>query len=764
MLLKRNVPTILYSFLFILFFGLGFLELVYLSITNSTHYRNVIACLIVMGIIIYLISAFFLKESRRLEFFQKNRSILILPEAMIGIVVCGMLFYLNLDKGIDNDVLILCLLLGIYLSARLLGGRLCGCAAFVMGFFFILAMANQTFDASQYIDSICFLLPYALFLFVTLVLTKSFVNNGFIIAASYLALAGIFALAIVVNPFVVILLFGCAVTLIFGKTKEKGGIFSNGFVCAIFFVLFTALFLLGANLYLKELFSFPVLNIDGRLLEFTQLEDIGSYLLNKYAKAVRYLYEPFRYGLFPSILMFLATLCGYYSIRKKTSGIGPLCLTYLVVLAEYLLYGEEGSHFYYMTYFLPVFSAYGLSNTLLPEPETETALPDAGYAKEGEEESEEEWEPEEETKSEKITEPEEETKSEKITKPEKEDTEDTVKEEAAIKKKDDQTKEAVLTEAVSPVSEEKISPAGSRDELPEWSAPRQYIPGYKKETEEPAAEEPDTEEETVTDGKTEEEAPEEKIEIVSPQTEEETENLLTPVEESPDAEENIIAEKTDENEQTDMEQFLSFDTGMDTQENTISLEEDSQLNHFLDRLDISDNIRRMNESAQEDMADVIESGDAEEESVPVVLDEPEITEDLEVLTDEEGNFYTQNSPSSQSAMPPYEKPEFDMEPVTRPITDSYEASQEYAKVPTIEDLEKEWQSEKQEGEAPYNGFAYSLKDVIEPKSEPVPQPETETAPTEKEGQANEKALHVHSEEIIKKNGVAKRSYHKITIR
>lgn len=37
--------------------------------------------------------------------------------------------------------------------------------------------------------------------------------------------------------------------------------------------------------------------------------------------------------------------------------------------------------------------------------------------------------------------------------------------------------------------------------------------------------------------------------------------------------------------------------------------EDEQLGSFLDRLDISENIRRMNESAREDMADVIERDD-----------------------------------------------------------------------------------------------------------------------------------------------------------
>ena len=67
MVLKRNVLTILYSFIFIVIMGIGFAQIMYLAISSSQD-RNVIACIIILGIIIYLILAFLMKEGRKAQF------------------------------------------------------------------------------------------------------------------------------------------------------------------------------------------------------------------------------------------------------------------------------------------------------------------------------------------------------------------------------------------------------------------------------------------------------------------------------------------------------------------------------------------------------------------------------------------------------------------------------------------------------------------------------------------------------------------------
>ncbi len=84
--------------------------------------------------------------------------------------------------------------------------------------------------------------------------------------------------------------------------------------------------------------------------------------------------------------------------------------------------------------------------------------------------------------------------------------------------------------------------------------------------------------------------------------------------------------------------------------NMIQPGEDEQLDNLLDRLDMSDSIKRMNESAREDMADVIEQADdpAEEEVV---------------LVNEDYNFGSDDG--------------------------------EYGEVPTVSDLEDRWRAEQE---------------------------------------------------------------------
>ena len=89
--------------------------------------------------------------------------------------------------------------------------------------------------------------------------------------------------------------------------------------------------------------------------------------------------------------------------------------------------------------------------------------------------------------------------------------------------------------------------------------------------------------------------------------------------------------------------------GMDANDVLSSGTDDEQLNTFLDRLDMSDSIKRMNESAREDMADVIEQ-------------EKDQNEDEVVLVNEDYNFGDDS---------------------------------EYGQVPTISDLEDKWRMEQE---------------------------------------------------------------------
>ena len=157
--------------------------------------------------------------------------------------------------------------------------------------------------------------------------------------------------------------------------------------------------------------------------------------------------------------------------------------------------------------------------------------------------------------------------------------------------------------------------------------------------------------------------------------------------------------------------------------------EEEQLSNLLNRLDMAEPIKRMNESAQEDMADVIER---DEEKV-------ELSEALPLKP-------------SKSTLPKYQKPkfDFDIQPVSIPLDDQYSNISEYDEVPTIHDLENQWKDDSKPiietvatsmEEAPQTFNTLEASDTPEAVDFTVPPEEIEP---EQE---------VHSEEIVRKNGI-----------
>lgn len=232
-----------------------------------------------------------------------------------------------------------------------------------------------------------------------------------------------------------------------------------------------------------------------------------------------------------------------------------------------------------------------------------------------------------------------------------------------------------------------------KDEIPEWTMPEEFIEKQMEIEEEPEPE------------KTE-------------QLQEPEQTRDSVLEEEPETPSDALVENT----------YLSAQT------------EEEQLSNLLNRLDMAEPIKRMNESAQEDMADVIER---DEEKV-------ELSEALPLKP-------------SKSTLPKYQKPkfDFDIQPVSIPLDDQYSNISEYDEVPTIHDLENQWKDDSKPiietvatsmEEAPQTFNTLEASDTPEAVDFPVPPEEIEP---EQE---------VHSEEIVRKNGIGKRSYHKITIR
>lgn len=232
-----------------------------------------------------------------------------------------------------------------------------------------------------------------------------------------------------------------------------------------------------------------------------------------------------------------------------------------------------------------------------------------------------------------------------------------------------------------------------KDEIPEWTMPEEFIEKQMEIEEEPEPE------------KTE-------------QLQEPEQTLDSILEEEPETPSDALVENT----------YLSAQT------------EEEQLSNLLNRLDMAEPIKRMNESAQEDMADVIER---DEEKV-------ELSEALPLKP-------------SKSTLPKYQKPkfDFDIQPVSIPLDDQYSNISEYDEVPTIHDLENQW---KDDSKPIIETVATSMEEAPQTfntlEASDTPESVDFTVPLEE----IEPEQEVHSEEIVRKNGIGKRSYHKITIR
>lgn len=232
-----------------------------------------------------------------------------------------------------------------------------------------------------------------------------------------------------------------------------------------------------------------------------------------------------------------------------------------------------------------------------------------------------------------------------------------------------------------------------KDEIPEWTMPEEFIEKQMEIEEEPEPE------------KTE-------------QLQEPEQTLDSVLEEEPETPSDALVENT----------YLSAQT------------EEEQLSNLLNRLDMAEPIKRMNESAQEDMADVIER---DEEKV-------ELSEALPLKP-------------SKSTLPKYQKPkfDFDIQPVSIPLDDQYSNISEYDEVPTIHDLENQW---KDDSKPIIETVATSMEETPQTfntlEASDTPEAVDFTVPPEE----IEPEQEVHSEEIVRKNGIGKRSYHKITIR
>lgn len=677
MLLKRNVVRIVCALFYLPVALLSMFEIINLVMTNSQN-RYFLVGGVVFGVLLFLIAAYFIKQKKWLIIAENSRPISIILETIIVVLVgAGLFLWQNLVYGWKTAATSLVLTLCIYAIGRLCSGRICGIISFASSIYLVIYLNQAQYLPEQMtLNMFSFLIPYLCFLIWLKALRLGEKTSVFSCVFGALFLGVVFAFAIRINPLVTVLFLGCFLALFFaGQKNPNPSIFSKGILCAVYFLVFTAGILavlyffeksLAANLTFVKDASLP---LDGS-------RAMMDYILLKYAKPLFYFFAPFSNGVFVLLFFFFAVLAGYYAIRNRFSFIGPVLITFFAAVCYYILCSEHTNIFYCITCFLPILTGYGFSSVLLPE----EILPEI------EENETEMLEPENaETEDLKTKNLETATKSEEPKREEKPEPIPEPKE--ALPHKEPKEKENLILKTLGK----------TKDEIPEWTMPEEFIEKQIEIEEESA---PELETESV-------------LEVPS-----EPEDMGTLEIEQKETPSDALVENT----------YLSAQT------------EEEQLSNLLNRLDMAEPIKRMNESAQEDMADVIER---DEEKV-------ELSEALPLKP-------------SKSTLPKYQKPkfDFDIQPVSIPLDDQYSNISEYDEVPTIHDLENQWKDDSKPiietvatsmEEAPQTFNTLEISDTPEAVDFPIPPEEIEP---ERE---------VHSEEIVRKNGIGKRSYHKITIR
>lgn len=677
MLLKRNVFRIVCALFYLPVALLSMFELINLVMTNSQN-RYFLVGGVVFGVLLFLIAAYFIKQKKWLIIAENSRPISIILETIIVVLVgAGLFLWQNLVYGWKTAATSLVLTLCIYAIGRLCSGRICGIISFASSIYLIIYLNQAQYLPEQMtLNMFSFLIPYLCFLIWLKALRLGEKTSVFSCVFGALFLGVVFAFAIRINPLVTVLFLGCFLALFFAGQKNPNPSIFSKGILCAVYFLVFTAGILAVLYFFEKSLAANLTFVKDASLPLDGSRAMMDYILLKYAKPLFYFFAPFSNGVFVLLFFFFAVLAGYYAIRNRFSFIGPVLITFFAAVCYYILCSEHTNIFYCITCFLPILTGYGFSSVLLPE----EILPET------EENETKQFEPENaekedlETKNFETT-----TKSEEPKREEKPEPVPEPKE--ALPHKEPKEKENLILKTLGK----------TKDEIPEWTMPEKFIEKQIEIEEESA---PELETESV-------------LEVPS-----EPEDMGTLEIEQKETLSDALVENT----------YLSAQT------------EEEQLSNLLNRLDMAEPIKRMNESAQEDMADVIER---DEEKV-------ELSEALPLKP-------------SKSTLPKYQKPkfDFDIQPVSIPLDDQYSNISEYDEVPTIHDLENQWKDDSKPiietvatsmEEAPQTFNTLEASDTPEAVDFPVPPEEIEP---EQE---------VHSEEIVRKNGIGKRSYHKITIR
>ena len=384
MRLQRNILSSIFALFFLIITGYACYNIGYLTIKEADNVTTTIG-LIVVCLLIFTVGFHFIKDGGHLDFFQGNNHLY----TIIELVVLGLFLVITFIQCSHDAVSTIIMLALMYTAGRISAGRIGGIATTIFGWFFITTSYINILNFDTNIQ-ICSLLACYIIYHLT---TKNLLHvkdDKLYIMVSYIIMSIIFAIGIALSPLNLFLFLFCFVSLCFSSgmdTDDRNNPFASGKKCGLYFLGITigAFFILNLITGLAsgtELTGTTILNrfsetfstkVDATLFQTasgkTDTNILGN-VLAKYNGLISMLYHAFSSGIWPFLVLFFATVTGYFTIKKDRSYIAPLIASYLLIFFMYIFFGEKGSAFIYLDCIVPVFAGYGFSNLIA----TETAV------------------------------------------------------------------------------------------------------------------------------------------------------------------------------------------------------------------------------------------------------------------------------------------------------------------------------------------------------------------------------------------------------
>ena len=384
MRLQRNILSSIFALFFLITTGYACYNIGFFTINEADNVTTTIG-LIVVFLLILTVGCHFVKEGGHLDFFQGNNHLYTIIELVILLLFVIITFF-ETDTASFSTVIALAFM---YFAGRISAGRIGGIATTIFGWFFITTSYISILNFDTNLQIISLLACYITFHMTTknLLHVK---DDTLYIFVSYIVMSIVFAVGIALNPFVLFLFLFCFISLFFSSgmdTDDKNSPFASGQKCALYFLGITigAFFIFNLIVGLTsgtELTGTTIINrfsetfstrVDSTLFKTASGKtdpNLFGNVLTKYNSLISMLYHAFSSGIWPFLVMFLATVTGYFTIKKDRSYISPLIGSYLFIFFMYIFFNEKGTPFIYLDCIMPVFAGYGFSNLIA----TETAV------------------------------------------------------------------------------------------------------------------------------------------------------------------------------------------------------------------------------------------------------------------------------------------------------------------------------------------------------------------------------------------------------